>query len=228
MSEEQVDLFYKARMTEEEVLEKLWIDEFKKFFTKQKDRFIEAVEKSKKGVAEEYDIDVAYELTATIEVINPLMYETVMRGVRQASELVGEPVIADLDFLREWLDDVSQNIGQQISDTTINAFNDALREGVEAGESVGDLSKRVEEVFTFASKNRAEMIARTEVARGVTEAHRQTYDYYGFNEVKWLLAPGSCALCDEKSRSKWSISSVRGEIPVHPNCKCDFTPISNR
>ena len=226
MTDEQVDLFYKARMTEEAKLEEKWDKEFKKFFKSQKERFIEAIKTSKKGVAEEYGIDVATELSATIEVINPLMYETLMTGVKQASELVGQPVIADLDFLREWADKVGEEIGQSITDTTINAFNETVRAGVEAGESVADIGKRVEDVFTFASKTRAEMIARTETARGVTEAHRQTYDYYGFYEVKWLLAPGSCQLCNEKNMQKWTIDSITGEIPVHPQCKCDFVPIS--
>lgn len=226
LTNEQIETFYKARMSQEEMLEKKWQSEFKKFFKSQQERFIDAIEKSGKSVATEYGIDTAKELASTIEIINPLMYETLMTGVKQASDLIGQPTIADLDFLREWLDKVSEEIGQTITDTTINAFNETVRAGVEAGESVGDISKRVREVFSFASKTRAEMIARTETARGVTEAHRQTYDYYGFYEVKWLLAPGSCALCEDKARSKWTIDNIKGEIPVHPQCKCDFTPIS--
>lgn len=226
LTNEQIETFYKARMSQEEMLEKKWQLEFKKFFKSQQERFIDAIEKSGKSVATEYGIDTAKELASTIEIINPLMYETLMTGVKQASDLIGQPTIADLDFLREWLDKVSEEIGQTITDTTINAFNETVRAGVEAGESVGDISKRVREVFSFASKTRAEMIARTETARGVTEAHRQTYDYYGFYEVKWLLAPGSCSLCLDKSQRKWTIDSITGEIPVHPQCKCDFVPIS--
>ncbi len=228
LSDEQINTFYKGRMDEEVKLEKLWADSFKEFFKEQKNRFISKIEENMKGVAEEYGIDVASELTATVEVISPLMYETVMVGVKQASELIGQPIIADLDFLNEWLGKVSQEIGEQINQTTIDAFVEALREGTEAGESVGEVSKRVEDIFTFATKSRAEMIAKTETARGVTEAHRQTYDYYGFEDVKWLLAPGSCEICAGKSRQSWTTSNIKGEIPVHPNCKCDFTPLTFR
>lgn len=228
LTDEQIETFYKARMTEEAQLEKKWIEEFKKFFKSQKDRFIEKIKENKKGVIEEYGIDVAGELASTVEVISPLMYETVMTGVKQASELIGQPIIADLDFLRDWLDKVGQEIGENINDTTINAFTETLREGTEAGESVDELAGRVEEVFKFATKTRAEMIAKTETARGVTEAHRQTYDHYGFYEVKWLLSPGACPICEEKKKQAWTVESIAGEIPVHPNCKCDFTPIANQ
>ena len=228
MTDEAIETFYKARMTEEEKLEKLWTSEFKKFFKSQKERFISKIEEGKKGIAEEYGIDVATELSATIEVINPLMYETLMRGVKQASELIGQPVIADMDFLKDWLDKVSVEIGTNINDTTINAFTEALMEGTQAGESVTEIGKRVEDIFTFASKTRAELIARTETARGVTEAHRQTYDYYGFYEVKWLLSPGACAICEDEGKKKWTLDTIKGMIPRHPNCKCDMTPIANR
>ena len=228
LSDEAIERFYKGRMSEEAVLEKEWIDEFKKFFKEQKVRFLEQVERSKKGLAKEVGIDVASELSATIELISPLMYKTAMIGIKQASELVDQPIIADMDFLKDWLGKVSEETGKAITDTTIKEFEKTMRAGVEAGESLGDLSKRVEEVFDFATKTRAELIARTETARGVTEAHRQTYDYYGFSEVKWLLAPGSCDECLAKEQDSWTIDSIKGEIPVHPRCKCDFTPIFNR
>jgi len=228
LTDGQIETFYKKRMTEEVVLENHWRDEFKKFFKNQKERFVDKLEKSKKGLASEIGIDVAGEVSATFELISPLMYETLMVGVKQASELVDQPIISDLDFLREWLDDVGKQVAQEITDTTIEAFDKTLREGIEQGEGIKDLTSRVENVFDFATKSRAEMIARTETARGVTEAHRQTYDYYGFSEVKWLLAPGSCEVCEQLAQDAWNVDSIKGEIPVHPNCKCDFTPIFKR
>lgn len=228
LSDDQINVFYKNRMSQENVLEGRWIKEFKKLFKDQKKRFIEQLEKSKKGFAKEMGIDVEKEMQTTIEIIKPLMYETLITGVKQASELIDQPLVSDFDFLRDWLDNVSEKIGEQITDTTIKDFDKTLREGVENGESMKELTERVENVFEFASKSRADMIARTEVARGITEAHRQTYDYYGFYEVKWLLAPGSCEECEQLSQDHWNIDSIQGEIPVHPNCKCDFTPISNR
>lgn len=237
LSDEQINAFYKSRMAEEVELEKLWQDKFETFFKDQRKRFLGALKDSgksmkkkltNKGIARELGIDYEKELATTISLIEPLMYETAMRGVKQASELVGQPMVADLNFLEEWIGKVSEETGTSITNTTIEGFEKTLREGVEQGESLGDLTKRVEEVFDFATKNRAEMIARTETARGVTEAHRLAYDQFGYSEVKWLLAPDACDECIAKEMNSWTVDSIKGEIPVHPQCKCDFTPIFKR
>lgn len=212
-------------MKEEEVLEDMWIKDFVKFFADQEKRFIEKVVTANKGIAEEYGIDVEAELATTIEVVNPLMFETLMTGVNQASELTGQASIADFEFLREWLDKVEVEIGKSITNTTITAFNKTIEDGVAKGEGIDELTKRVETIFDFAKDSRSTMIARTETARGITEAHRQTFEYYGFEEVEWLLSPGACADCIAKDAQTWTTATIKGEIPVHPNCKCDFVPL---
>lgn len=224
LSDEQIDAFYKARMTEESGLEGLWSKRFTEFFEKQQDRFLKAVEGLDKK-SDTYGIDAQEELKATIDIISPLMYETMAKASKGAAELIGEPAIIDMDFIKTWIDGVSQKIGELINQVTIDSFAETLKAGIANGESLSELKKRVEEVFTFAKDHRAELIARTETARGVTEAHRKTYEHYGFDEVKWLLAPGSCELCLGKAQGQWSTKTIESEIPVHPACKCDFTPL---
>ena len=131
----------------------------------------------------------------------------------------------DMDFVKEWLDKVSKETGESITNTTIEAFEKTLNDGIAAGESLSELKNRVEEVFNFAKDYRATMIARTETARGVTEAHRKMYEHYGFDEVKWLLSSGACEECIVKAGDKWTVKTIEGQIPVHPNCKCDHTPL---
>lgn len=228
VSDEQKKMFYKSRMEQEVQLEKLWKSKFIEFFEAQKIRFIESLKENyKKDVAEDYGVSKTQELQATIDLISPLMYETVMSGIRGASELVGEDMIVDMDFIREWLSKVSQETGETINNTTIENFAEALKEGVAEGEDIGKLSKRVEAVFDFAKDSRAERIARTETSRGVVEAHRKTYEHYGYTDVEWLLSPGACSLCIVKSLEEWTVKSIEGQIPgqTHPNCKCDFTPL---
>jgi translation elongation factor EF-G len=212
-------------MNEEAGLEGLWQKTITSFFEKQEQRFLNALEDGKKGLAEDYGISAQDELKSTIEIISPLMYETVMRGTQQAANLIGESSIIDMDFIKVWLAEVAQKTGESINNTTMTAFEEALKEGIANGESLGELKARVEEVFTFAKSSRAELIARTETARGVTEAHRKMYEYYGFDEVKWLLSSGACELCIDKANAKWDVKSIEGQIPVHPNCKCDYTPL---
>jgi HK97 family phage portal protein len=226
ISDEQRELFYKFRMEQEVQLEKIWKSKFIEFFEEQKIRFVESLnENYKKDVAEDYGINKTQELQATIDLISPLMYETVMSGIRGASELVGEDMIVDMGFIKEWLAKVSVEIGEIINNTTIESFAKTLKEGVANGEDIGELRKRVEAVFNFARESRADMIARTETSRGVVEAHRKTYEHYGYTDVEWLLSPDACEECIVKSEQDWTVKSIEGEIPVHPNCKCDFTPL---
>ncbi|RJQ67331.1 MAG: phage portal protein [Desulfobacteraceae bacterium] len=224
LSQDQIDAFYKLRMADEGTLEGKWEKTFINHFEAQKGRFLGKIE-GKKSAVEDYDIDVEEELKTTIDIINPLMYETVMKGTQHASELIGESAILDMDFIKDWLDGVAEKTGESITNTTIEAFEEAVKESVAAGESINELKNRVEDIFEFAKGTRATMIARTETARGVTEAHRKMYEYYGFTDVKWLLSPGACEDCIKKAYLKWTVKNIEGQIPVHPNCKCDHTPI---
>lgn len=226
MTEESIRRFYAMRMAEEAKLEKKWKSEMQKFFKGQRGRFLESLEKHKKGLSEEMGISQTYEVNACIEVIEPLYYESVMAGARQASVLLGQEVEnANLDFLMSWAKKVSAKIGEDITQTTIVAFDTSLREGIEAGESLSELTQRTKDIFTFANDTRAEMIARTETARAVSESHRQIYANYGYTKCKWLLAPNCCDACAELEAQTWTLESIKDAQPVHPNCKCDHFPI---
>ncbi len=226
IDDEQRERFYKIRMDNEAKLENLWKKKFTEFFKEQQERFIKSLEDHhKKDVATQYGINKTEELGATIAVIDPLLYETVMTGIAGASELIGEDMIVDMDFIKEWISKVELETGESINNTTIEAFEKTMKEGVEAGEELESLKKRVEEVFKFATEYRAEMIARTESARGVVEAHRKTYEHYGFTDVEWLLSPDACDICIAKAEEDWTVKSIEGEIPAHPNCNFVFRPL---
>lgn len=215
--------FYEQRMKNEARLEGIWKKKFVDFFANQEKRFLEAYENSEKKSASL--VQVEEEVNKTVQIIQVLMYETVVTGIAGASELIGREMVVDMDFIKSWIDKVSAKIGKQITTTTVSDFESSIKEGIEAGESMSKIQKRIQDVFEFARGSRAEMIARTETARGVTEAHRATYEHYGFDDVEWLLAPDSCEICEEKSKKEWTVKSIKGALPVHPNCKCDFTPI---
>jgi HK97 family phage portal protein len=225
LTDEQKNKFYQERMLSESRLEGLWKGKMASFFTEQKQRFIETMVKGMEKHIDFKSINETDEITATIQVISPLMYETVMTGVAGASALIDQDVVMDMDFIKSWLDQVSEEIGTSITETTIAEFEKTMKEGISAGEDLSELKTRVEKVFDFAVDYRAEMIARTETSRGVAEAHRQTYEHYGFTDVEWLLSPGACSSCQDRATQGWTVKDIAGQIPVHPNCKCDFTPL---
>lgn len=225
LTADQKDKFYKDRMASEAKLEGLWKSKMSAFFTEQKQRFVDSIVKSEQAEVDFKSVTKTDEMTATIQIITPLMYETVMTGVAGASALINQDMVMDMDFIKSWIDRVSEEIGESITDTTIAEFEKTMKEGVSAGESLAELKARVEKVFSFAVEYRAELIARTETSRGVAEAHRMTYEHYGFTDVEWLLSPDACSVCEDRATQGWTIKDIAGKIPVHPNCKCDFTPL---
>ncbi|MEI8360953.1 MAG: phage portal protein [bacterium] len=225
LTDEQKHKFYQERMLSESKLEGLWKSKMTSLFVEQEQRFINSIEKSDQVGVDFKSLSKTDEVTATIQVISPLMYETVMTGVAGASALIDQDVIMDMDFIKSWLDQVSEEIGTSITETTIADFEKTMNEGISAGESLSELKTRVEKVFDFAVDYRAELIARTETSRGVAEAHRQTYEHYGFTDVEWLLSPDACSTCQDRATQGWTVKDIAGQIPVHPNCKCDFTPL---
>ena len=79
-----------------------------------------------------------------------------------------------------------------INDTTKGQLKDALREGIGQGEGIPELRKRVKDVFSEASTNRADTIARTETAQAFEAANQQATKESGVvEEIRWLSANDS-------------------------------------
>lgn len=85
-----------------------------------------------------------------------------------------------------------------INDTTKKQLNDTLREGIGQGEGIPELRNRVKDVFSEASTNRANTIARTETAQAFEAANQQAMKESGVVQSKtWLTAQDerTCMIC---------------------------------
>ncbi len=153
------------------------------------------------------------------------MYQTYMVGARQASTLIGETAVVDIDYIKDWIGSTSEEVATQITNTTVTEFSKIIEEGARDGLTNAKIAQQIEEVFDKRKGYKAERIARTEVTRATSEAHRKTYEHYGFSKVKWLLAPDACDICVPLSKQKWTVKSIEGMQPVHPSCHCDFYPL---
>lgn len=92
------------------------------------------------------------------------LYEAVVaQGFARLSDAFG----VDFDLAAEGVEDFiasrANKLAGEVTETTYRAITDALAEGVQEGESIPKLAKRIQDVFEDASKNRATTIARTEV-----------------------------------------------------------------
>ncbi|MPZ13973.1 MAG: phage portal protein [Chloroflexi bacterium] len=77
-----------------------------------------------------------------------------------------------------WLRERTVRLAGEVNLTTEQAIREALAAGTEAGEGIPQLTRRVQDVFADASRNRARVIARTETLAasnaGTLEAARQS------------------------------------------------------
>ncbi len=116
----------------------------------------------------------------------------VMEDVGQA-EL--DNLVVGIDFnisdprVQTFLGDKLEKYSKDVNDTTLASLRKTLRTGVAGGESIPDLQKRVQKVFSIADKTRATMIARTEVLSSANKASLEAYRQSGVVDKKeWLNA----------------------------------------
>ena len=116
----------------------------------------------------------------------------VMEDVGQA-ELDNLVVGIDFDIsdprVQTFLGDKLEKYSKDVNDTTLASLRKTLRTGVAGGESIPELQKRVQHVFSIADKTRATMIARTEVLSSANKASLEAYRQSGVVDKKeWLNA----------------------------------------
>jgi SPP1 gp7 family putative phage head morphogenesis protein len=122
----------------------------------------------------------------------------------------------------EWIETRSLLLAKSMNKTTLDALRLALKEGFELGESIPQLTKRLESYFSEAQKYRAEMIARTEVISALNEGALDRYSKENIKEVEFLASPDACSECSQFDAQLFNLSDSHGFIPVHPNCRCSW------
>lgn len=121
----------------------------------------------------------------------------------------------------------------QVTDTTKANVRAALQAGLDAGESVPDIAKRIRESDAAFGKARSELIARTETTRVTNGAQRDSLSAYAAEEgatvsKSWLTARDGrvrdhhAALDGEKVGIDETFSDG-SEAPHEPNCRCTLT-----
>lgn len=135
---------------------------------------------------------------------------------------------------------------------TLERLNKTLAEGVQAGEGLGKLKSRVDDVFDHIEGYRAERIARTETLKSSNTATQWAYRQTGYVTAKqWVVNPDACPQCNEFEGKtvplddaflpigdSYTYTDEEGEEhtvensydtvevpPLHPNCRCTIIPI---
>ena len=99
-------------------------------------------------------------------------------------------VVKQLDsYALDWIKLRSLTLAKSINKTTLEALRNELSLGFEAGESIQQLTKRIEGYFTDNAKVRAETISRTETIAAANRGANDRYQKEGVQKKEWFSAP---------------------------------------
>jgi SPP1 gp7 family putative phage head morphogenesis protein len=101
---------------------------------------------------------------------------------------------------KNWIPDCPQNIYEQLQHS--------LLEGINNGETMRELAKRVQNEFKAADKDRAFVIAQTETQAAYGEAQFHSLKQAGFTTKRWETSK------DELVRKSHRKCKAQGAIPI--------------
>ena len=116
-----------------------------------------------------------------------------------------------------------------INNTITKKLKTEISLGVDSGESIDEIAKRVRGVYNFTT-SRSKVIARTESANIMSATSLKTYDTEGIKYKSWLSAG------DDLVRSEHVQNASQGAIPINEpfssgefypnsvNCRCSIAP----
>ncbi|KKN37979.1 hypothetical protein LCGC14_0758210 [marine sediment metagenome] len=165
-------------------------------------------------------------------------------GANNALDALDNPVVFNPAnvAVQSFIKDRTFNFSFDVNETTAKILSKQFAAGLDAGESVKDISKRVQGVFEFSEKHRATRIAQTEtigaVNKGALEGNRQSGVVWG---TQWLAALDDKVRDDHSSEHGNSVKlddtfpitgleypgdqSV-GDLSNIVNCRCTTKPLT--
>ncbi|WP_292366061.1 minor capsid protein [Methanoculleus sp. UBA208] len=100
----------------------------------------------------------------------------------------------------------------------------ALTEGINKGESVVKLARRLRDQVDGIGIQRARLMAHTETMYACNEGALLRYRQHGIKTIEWLCAGNPCTKCQENCGKPFPINEAP-PCPLHPRCRCTLLPV---
>ena len=227
-ADRQRQIFLKKQAVNERML----VGKMRKYFITQRTKILKALFNDKKGL---WSIS---ELISRINIfekederlitsITPV-FQTIMKDAGDmATEFINGPTDYEIDrgvlFNRV-------NKVKGINKTVFNQVKMEIAAGVEAGETLADMSKRIKKIYKFADR-RAVTIARTESASLMSETSLKVYQTNGVQKKQWVTSSDgnvrdTCKAAASQGPINVNKSFVNGFMyPQEPNCRCSISAV---
>lgn len=167
------------------------------------------------------------------EVLNYVLQQGTDLGVSIAVDQFASAGISfDYGLVNEeaqrWARSYSFELVRGIEATTQSVARDELAAWMGTGRPYGDLVSRLEPLF---GRERAKLIATTEITRAYAEGSIKTYQASGVViGAEWLTARDAkvCKICEPLEGVRATLSGGWAGIlrpPAHPGCRCAVAPV---
>ncbi len=179
--------------------EKLFEKMAKKLFTDQEKRLTEHLFKSRKSKDYILKKDLSdsvnkynwkKEISIFIDVALPLHTKTIVDAGKDAATRIGS-VFDVNEEVRAYISEKTMTFAGEVNETTKDRLRETLSQGIEEGETMEDLKKRVEHTFDVRKGAAARAVARTETAGSVNGGWLQAYKQSKVIEKKEWYHAGS-------------------------------------
>lgn len=218
-----------------EVIEKRFELKVQQFITKMVHGFLSQIETQTKKVNKDFFDDAEDEFIAQAQLdFTPLLMDQVILSGQQALDLLNSGGVYTPYDLRKKIAENVTKFTQSMLDTDRQKLIDILNNGLEQGQSVGDIRNAITADFEQITKNQAQIITRTEVARASNQGSLDAWEQSGVVEGKqWVVMEGGDE-CDAYDGQVESLDGnfyadttefADGDPPLHPNCKCVLIPV---
>lgn len=231
--ESRDNVYFKMWMSKEENVERHFQRALKKYFNEERKEVLENLERllGKKDITEYILFDMSEENIKLGKISKPEIAMAIKEGAELAIEEAGLTISVDLIAERNdlWMKARLEKYAQGVNAETADKLAKTLRVGLDEGEGVLELSKRIDKYYDSNEKYRSLRIARTETAEAMEEGIMQAYKEGGVEKVRWLAEPGCCDECDElngeivgtgESFGDNAFGEVMRHPILHPNCRC--------
>lgn len=219
--------YFKKRISEQDAYEAQFLKVFRSYLKDQKDRLIEAMGGKRKDILDN-SFNMKVEISLAKGHLMPLLMKMMVKSGNDAMRLAGSNKPFNWgEAINSSLDQRAEFFSKSINDTTFKLLKKEFTRSQDLGEGRKELIKRIEEVYSDYSKNRAKMIARTEVHAAVQSSTLEGYYQAGMTIKIWV------AVMDEDTRDEHAemdgeerpinMPFSNGEqFPSSINCRCQI------
>lgn len=186
------------------------------------------------------DLDSAYQLGGSASNDLRRIVEGDQYKVKQITKMPVSAQFAAGERLKAFWTKERAELRQKVTEATINALQrgkgwrgaqaqiaDALRSsGQTILRSNDELSVTARGGIVMNLEQRADLIAKTEMAAAFVQGQLNQYRKNGYTHGRWsATGERSCPFCASREGAIYRLEDIEGAIPAHPRCRCTVSPV---